>query len=132
MQTFFDSQINNENLSKRFLVSYDVSSLFTNIPLQETIDMAINLVLYHNRNLSITRKELKKTFYFATSQSYFIFNSKFCNQIDGVAMSSRLASVLANILMDFHETKLLNKCNLNKPKFYLIHVDNILAAFNNE
>ena len=47
-------------------------------------------------------------------------------------MSSRLASVLANIFMDFHETKLLNKCNLNKPKLYLIHVDNILAAFNNE
>ena len=128
----FVSQIKNANLSKKFLVSYDVTSLFTNIPLQETIDIAINLIFSHNPNLNITRKELKKLFLFATSQAHFIFNSKFSNQIDGVAMGSPLAPVLANIFMDFHETKWLNKCNLNKPKLYLLHVDNILAAFNNE
>ena len=55
----FVSQIKNANLSKRFLVSYDVTSLFTNIPLQETIDIAINLISNHNPNLNITRKELK-------------------------------------------------------------------------
>ena len=38
----FVSQIKNANLSKKSLVSYDVTSLFTNIPLQETIDIAIN------------------------------------------------------------------------------------------
>ena len=70
--TLFDSQINNANLSKRFLVSYDVSSLFTDIPLQETIDMAINLIFYHNRNLSITRKELKNfLFRYITDLFYF-------------------------------------------------------------
>ena len=30
-----DNQIENANLSKKFLVSYDVTGLFTNIPLQE-------------------------------------------------------------------------------------------------
>ena len=54
----FVSQIKNANLSKKFLVSYDVTSLFTNIPLQETIDITINLLFNHNPNLSITRKEL--------------------------------------------------------------------------
>ena len=54
----FVSQIKNANLSKKFLVSYDVTSLFTNIPLQETIDIAINLIFNHNPNLSITRKNL--------------------------------------------------------------------------
>ena len=39
----FVSQIKNENYSGKFLVSYDVASLSTNIPLQETIDIAINL-----------------------------------------------------------------------------------------
>ena len=39
----FVFQIKNANLSKKFLVSYEVTSLFTNIPLQETIDIAINL-----------------------------------------------------------------------------------------
>ena len=52
------SQIKNANLSKKILVSYDVTSLFTNISLQETIDIAINLIFNPNPNLNITRKEL--------------------------------------------------------------------------
>ena len=84
----FVSQIKNANLSKKCLVSYNVTTLFTNIPLQETIDIAINLIFNHNLNLNITRKELKKLFLFATSKTHFIFNSKFYNQIDGVAMGS--------------------------------------------
>ena len=128
----FVSQIKNVNLSNKFLVSYDVTSLFTNIPLQETIDIAINLIFNHNPNLNITRKELKKLFLFATSKTHFIFNSKFYNQIDGVAMGSPLAPVLANIFMGFRESKWLNEYNLNKPKFYLRYVDDILAAFDNE
>ena len=115
-----------------FLVFYDVTSLFTNIPLQEIIDIVINLIVNPNPNLNITRKELKKLFLFATSKTHFIFNSKFYNQIDVVSMGSPLAPVLANIFMGFHESKCLNKCNLNKPKFYLRYVDGIVAAFDNE
>ena len=104
---FFVSRIKNEWLSKKFLVSYDMTSLFTNIPLQETIDIAISLIFNHNPNLNITTKELKKLFLFATSQSDFNFNSKFYNQIDRVAMVSPLAPVLANIVMGFQESKWL-------------------------
>ena len=125
----FVSQIKNANLSKKILVSYDVTSLFTNIPFQEIIDIAINLIFNHNHNLNITKKELKKLSLFATPQTHFIFNRKFYNQIDGVAMGSPLAPVLANIFMGFYESKWLNDYNLNKPTFYLRYVDDILAAF---
>ena len=47
-------------------------------------------------------------------------------------MGSPLAPVLADIFMGFYESKLLNEYNLNKPKFYLRYVDDILAAFDNE
>ena len=47
-------------------------------------------------------------------------------------MGSPLALVLANIFMGFHESKWINKPNLNKPKFYLRYVDEILAASYNE
>ena len=50
------SQIKNENLSGKWLVSCDVTSLFTNIPLPETIDIAINLIFNHNPNLNFTKK----------------------------------------------------------------------------
>ena len=61
----FVSQIKNANLSKKFLVSYDVTSLFTNIPLQETI-------FNHNPNLNITAKNLKN-FSFLLHHSLILF-----------------------------------------------------------
>ena len=50
----FVSQIKNANFSRKCLVSYHVASLFSNIPFQQTINIAINLILNHNPNLSIT------------------------------------------------------------------------------
>ena len=47
-------------------------------------------------------------------------------------MGFNLGPVLANIFMTFHESKWFNESNLNKPKFYLRYVDDILAAFDNE
>ena len=74
----FVSHIKNANLSS-------ATSPFTNTPLQEIIDIAI---FNQNPNLNITKKELKKLFLFAASQTHFFFNSKFYNQIDGIAMGS--------------------------------------------
>ena len=47
-------------------------------------------------------------------------------------MASPLAPVLANIFMGFYKSEWLNECNLNKPKFCLIYVDDIPAAFDIE
>ena len=94
------SQIKNANLSRKFLVSYDVTNLFTNIPFQETIDIAINLTFNPNPNLNITKKNLN-FFTFLLHQTHFIFNSKFYNEINGVAMGSPLAPVLAKMFMVF-------------------------------
>ena len=69
----------------------------TNIPLQEFIDIAINLIFNHNPDLNITN------FFFLLHDrlTEFIFKSKFHNQIDGVAMGSPLVPVLANIFHGF-------------------------------
>ena len=71
-------------------------------------------------------------FLFATSQPHFLFNSKFYNEIDGVAMSSSLAPVSAKVLISFFKSNWLNEYNLEKPKFYLRYVDDIVAAFDKE
>ena len=52
-----------------FLVSFDVSSLFTNIPLNETVELALDYFLSNNRDVNISRKHLKKLFQFATSET---------------------------------------------------------------
>ena len=47
-------------------------------------------------------------------------------------MGSALASVFTNVFIGFYESKCLNEYNLNKPKFYLSYVDDILAASGKE
>ena len=47
-------------------------------------------------------------------------------------MKSPLTPVLANIFMSFYESKWLNEYNLNKLKFCLRYVHDILAAFDNK
>ena len=47
-------------------------------------------------------------------------------------MDSPLAPALVNIFMGFHKSKWLSEYNLNKPKFYIRYVDDILAAFDND
>ena len=73
----FVSQIKNANISRKFLVSYDVTSLLNNIRLQQTIDLAINVILNHYPNLNIIRKERKKVFLFATSQTILFLTPSF-------------------------------------------------------
>ena len=75
----FVYHIKNSNLSRKFLVSCDVTSLFTNITLQETFDIAINLIFNHKPNLNVTKKELKKLSFCTRLLTHFIFNSKFYN-----------------------------------------------------
>ena len=93
-----------------FMVSYDVASLFTNIPLSETIDLAVNAIFESNTglDLKLSKTELKELFHFATSHTHFLFNGCFYDQVDGVAMGSPLAPVLANFFMGHYEKLLLN------------------------
>ena len=100
----FCEEIKKVSATNGFLISYDVSSLFTSIPLKETIDIAVNLLFEHNPGLNITKAELKKLFEFATSSTCFLFQGTFYNQIDGVPMGSPLGPGLANLFMGYYET----------------------------
>ena len=67
----FVSQVKNANLSEKFLVFYDVISHFTSIPLQETIDIAINLIFNYGPNLNITKNFKNFSFLLHTYSMYF-------------------------------------------------------------
>ena len=85
------------------MISYDVCNLFTNIPLKETIKLAVNLIFEKRPEIRMTRKQLTKLFEFVTSGTHFLFNGDYYNQIDGVAMGYPLGPVLANLFMGYHE-----------------------------
>ena len=55
--------------------SLDVDSLFTNIPLDETIDIFINQLLENTDSIDgFTKSELKQLLRLAKKESHFIFN----------------------------------------------------------
>ena len=120
------------NIDNNFTVSFDVCSLFTNIPLNETIDIAVNLIFDKKPDLKISKKELKDLFEFCTSKTNFLFNGVIYDQIDGCAMGSPLAPPLANLFMGINETKWLEEYHGTGPIFYKRYVDDIFAVFENE
>ena len=88
----FCKEIHEVSAFNKFMLSYDVCNLFTNMPLQETIKLAVNLIFEKRPEIRITRKQLTKLFEFATSRTHFLFNAKYYDQIDFVAMGSSLVS----------------------------------------
>ena len=82
--------------------SLDVDSLFTNIPLEETINICTN---YEDVIEGINKSEFKNLLPLATQESYFIFNDVLYKQKDGVAMGSPLGPTMANVFLSFYEVK---------------------------
>ena len=113
------------------MVSFDVESLFTNIPLIESIDLAVDYIMKGNPEIKLGRENLTKLFFFATAQTHFSFLGNFYDQIDGVAMGSPLAPVLANLFMGHHEKRCLENYN-SGIEFYLRYVDDTFTLFNTE
>ena len=93
--------------SSPFLCSFDISSLFTNVPLQETIEICANALYDDDLVLPpFPRKIFIELMQTATSSVEFSFNDTMYRQTDDVAMRSLLGAALANIFVDYQETKL--------------------------
>ena len=110
-----------------FLVSFDASSLFTNIPLNKTIELALDYILSKNPDVNISRKDLKKLFHIAASKTHFCFNEDIYEQVDGEAMSSPLAPVLAIFFKGHHEQHWLIQEEALSVLFYKRYVDDIFC-----
>ena len=112
------------------LVLYDVSALFTSVPLEETIQILANKAFAQNwfnktHQLNITQDDLVELLRVATKHQLFQFNGHLYEQIDGVAMGSPLGPLMANVFMCSIEEKLESANKL--PSFYRRYVDDTLA-----
>ena len=113
------------------MCSFDVSSLFTNVPLDETIKIYLN-VLYDDSDLQplIPKDVFVELMKSATSSVEFSFNNTMYKQIDGVAMASPLGQALADIFVGYYEEKLFSQTQ--KPPTYFRYVDDTFAIFDHE
>ncbi|XP_068739114.1 uncharacterized protein [Montipora capricornis] len=125
----FVHEINQLPTSGKFMVSFDVESLFTSLPLDECIDLAVTYIYQGNPGLAISPADLKTLFSFATAGTHFLFKGAFHDQVDGVAMGSPLAPVLANLFMGHHEKNWLDNFSSSQVLFYRRYVDDTFCLY---
>jgi len=106
------------------MVLFDVESLFTNIPLSECIDLGVDYITKGNRGIKLRTSDLKRLFLFATAETHFIFRGTYYDQVDGVAMGSPLAPILANLFMGHHGKIWLERYRDSQVLYYRRYVDN--------
>ena len=108
-----------------------IKSLFTNIPLQETIDLCVENLFQdrthvHNLSKDSFRELLTRTM----SESLILFDQEFYKQQDGVAMGSPLGPTLANVFLCYHENIWFqDRPSEFKPVIYRRYVDDTFLLF---
>ena len=122
-------------------VSFDVKSLFTNVPRQYTIEKikkyfderhggtVIERTDENGKTASLCSGILAKLLAKCT-KGHFLFNKKLYTQVDGVQMGSPLGPTLANWFLGDIEGSIFKDSKPWYPKFYTRYVDDVFAIFN--
>ena len=130
----------NENFLKGFrksklstdsiMFSLDIDNMYPSIPLGPVIEKAVE-ILFKRATNKISKTNLEKLLEICTSGVTFQFNNKYYKQLNGVAMGSPLAPILANIYIKLIEEKTV--CSKNFPykfEYYYRYVDDIFVIAN--
>ena len=106
-------------------VSYDVESIFTNIPIQETINYIIEQIYVHKKLTPICSKLIfRRLLIKLATECTFKFNNRFLKQVDGCTMGGPLSVTFSDIYMVKMENDVVIP---SKPIFYSRFVDDIYS-----
>ena len=125
-------------------VSFDVEPLFTNVPLNKTINIILDRI-YRQKLLktNLKKRTMKKLLLNSCTKTAFSYDNIFYRQCDGVSIGSSFDPELANIILtEFEKAVVTPLIESGILKFYCRYVDdtlvlvkegqidNILKAFN--
>ena len=90
------------------MVSFDVTSLFTNVPVNEALTIIGQKLeedeFFEDRmNEGITRTDVVNLLQVCLKSTNFVFQGEFFQQMDGAAMGSPVSPIVANLYMEFFE-----------------------------
>lgn len=115
-----------------FPVSFDVISLYTNVPIDEAIQTALEYVRkYKPIVYGLKLNDIEEILCFVLKNNTFCFNNTIYQQIRGLAMGSRVAPILAILVLDKFENTFVYNNISHRPTLYLRYVDDIFAMFYN-
>ena len=121
--------LKNHNVSEsEKLVSFDVVSLYTNVPLIESIDVCANLLFDGNIKLNFIDKETFKTLAkLASCDVIFSTHNGYYKQVDGLSMGSSFAPHLANGWLHQFDGRIKGQSTL-----YSRYMDDVLCIMPND
>ena len=109
------------------MASFDVTSLYTNVPINDTLviikDLLVNDDCLQERT-KIPPLELLEIIKILLTETCFLFNGEFYKQTDGVAMGGPTSSTVAEIYMISHEQTALTTTTC-PPKVWERYVDDV-------
>ena len=111
------------------LVTFDVSSLYTNIPNEEGIDACKEVLETHRDTDQIPKnRSLIELLRLVLYKNNFEFNGKHYLQVGGTAMGTRVAPSFANIFMSNFEDKYVYTYR-TQPLRWLRYIDDIFCIW---
>ena len=122
----FASTISSETIrDNEIMVSFDVESLFTNVP----VDAAVQAALQRLENdpsladrTTLTPAQIADLLTFVLRSTYFQYNGSIYEQKDGAAMGSPVSAVIANLYMESFEEQAITTSSY-KPTIWKRYVD---------
>ena len=97
-----------------YMNSFRIEPVFTNIPLEETINICVyKLFENYTKVNNLTKASSRSLLELVTLDSFFIFDGKYYKQKDGVAMGSPLGPTLANVFLCHFEEQWISDCPID-------------------
>ena len=109
------------------LVSFDVKSLFTSIPLQLALQCTETAIRQSTATLPLPTEDIMDLLNLCLTSTYFQYNGKHYKQLHGTAMGSPVSVVVAEIVMQNIEERALTTCRQTIP-LWLRYVDDTFTA----
>ena len=115
----FVEQVKNIRLQPQEYISYDVKALFTSVPIKPAIKIIKQLLkddheLQHRTFMTV--QNIICLLELCLNNTCFIFQGRFHEQTEGVAMGSPLSPIIANLYMEAFEKQAINTA-LHPPGF---------------
>ena len=114
--------------SPNSMLSLDVESFFTNVPLEEVLDFLQRKLEPEDTRLPLPTDTFLELIRLCVDSNSFSFNDNFYSQTYGVAMGSPLSPVLANLYMEYFESELLPSITPG-PSLWHRYVDDVFALW---
>ena len=110
------------------MLTLDIKDLYTNIPIEETIQIARNRAQKHNDTK--TTSQITNLLSTILRQNYFRYGDKIYQPPKGVAMGSPISGLMAELFLQHIENNHLNHIMEKQHiTFYTRYVDDILIIY---